>query len=112
MTEAERVLSPLAPRLLYLVHRDAGRYLREQAIERKGADTISRIVAYTETTAWAREREVAGMDAFVEFYRHYRHVCDELVERSSMEPRVEDTSNADWSTLHAHLHAWLDESWA
>ena len=111
MVESEQVLAPLAPRFVYLVQRDAGRYLREQVIERKGANTISRIATYTGTTAWARQRGVEGMDALVEFYQHYRHVCDGLVRGSCMPRLVEDTSDGDWSTLHTHLGAWLDETW-
>jgi hypothetical protein len=111
MVESEQALAPLAPRLVYLVQRDAGRYLREQVIERKGANTISRIATYTGTTAWARRRGVEGMDALVEFYQHYRLVCDGLLRGSCMPRLVEDTSDGDWSTLHTHLGAWLDETW-
>lgn len=111
MAESERVLAPLAPRLLYLVHGDVDRYLQEQIVERKGAEIISRIATYTETTAWARQRGVGGMDALVQFYSHYRRVCDGLVDGSSMTRLVEDTSDGDWSTLHTHVETWLDQSW-
>jgi hypothetical protein len=111
MADSERVLAPLAPRLLYLVQRDVDRYLREQIIERKGAETISRIAAYTGTTAWARQRRVNGMNALVEFYQHYRRVCDGLLDESRIPRLVEDTSDGDWSTLRNHVKAWLDEIW-
>ncbi len=111
MAESERVLAPLAPRLLYLIQRNVGGYLREQIIERKGAETIARIAAYTGTTAWARQHRVDGMDALVEFYQYYRRVCDGLLDESRMPRLVEDTSEGDWSTLHTHVKAWLDETW-
>lgn len=111
MAESEQALLPLAPHLLYLVHRDIARYLREEIIERKGADTLSKIAIYTETTSWARQRGVEGIDALVAFYQRYRRVCDGLVNASFMPRLVEDTSDGDWSRLHTHVGAWLDKSW-
>ncbi len=111
MAESERVLSPLTPQLLYLVHRDVAHYLREQIVARKGADIISRIAAYSETTPWARERDLTGLTALVELYVHYRQLCDELVNAASMPCLIEDTSEGDWAKLHANVGSWLDLSW-
>lgn len=107
MSATERALAPLAPCLLYLVHSDAPRYLREQLVARKGPDVVSRIAAYTESTAWAKERKLLGMDALAEFYSHYRRVCDDLVEECSMPTLIEDTSSGDWSKLKANVGGWL-----
>jgi hypothetical protein len=111
MAESEQALSPLAPRLLYLVHRDVKSYLQQQIIERIGGDTVSKIATYTETTAWARQHGAVGTEALVAFYQHYRGVCDRLVDASSIARLVEDTSDGNWSTLHTNVGAWLDENW-
>jgi len=100
-------LEKLQPRIVYLRQPDARTFMREQHAARKGDDVISKIAAYTETTAIAKRHDWKGISGMIEFYLHYRDVCDRLIEGSRFDVLRLDTSGDDWGAVHSDLASWL-----
>ena len=106
--QTEAAIAALQPLIVYLEAASPRTYLEEQIVERKGEETISKIAAYTETTAIAKQNGWTGLAGMFEFYLHYRTVCDQLIEGSRFDVLRLDTPNGDWASVHARLESWLD----
>ena len=60
--------------------------------------------------ARARRHGWVGREGLVEFYAHYREVCDGLVARCELPVLEIDTSTDDWVGLRNRLTPWLAEA--
>ena len=105
--ETIRAIATLSPRFVYLRASDARQFLETHVVPRKGVDIVSKIAAYTETTACARKHDWAGLPGMIEFYAHYRDVCDALLADAALPTLEIDTSNGDWDGVRQRIASWL-----
>lgn len=100
-------LARLKPQLVYLTQPRTREFLERNFVTRKGQDIVTKIAAYTETTACARSRGWHGLSGTIEFYAYYRSVCDRLVPRLGM-PVLEVDTSISWGAVRRSLTEWLD----
>lgn len=103
----EAALEKLQPRTVYLYQPDARTFMQEQHAARKGDGVIAKIAAYTETTAIAKRHDWRGISGMIEFYLHYRDVCDDLIAGSRFDVLRLDTSGENWDAVRSDLANWL-----
>jgi hypothetical protein len=106
-TETVRAIATLSPRFVYLRAPDARQFLEAHVVSRKGVDIVSKIAAYTETTACARKHDWVGLPGMIEFYARYREVCDALLADTALPTLEIDTSNGDWDRVRQRIASWL-----
>jgi hypothetical protein len=100
-------LARLQPQLVYLTQPDTERFLSQSFSARKGDDIVTKVAAYTETTACARRHDWRGLPGTIAFYAHYREVCDGLLGALGI-PTLEVDSSAPLASNRETLGAWLD----
>lgn len=103
----EACLAPLHPRLVYLTQTDTEAHLERELVRRKGAETVSRIAAYSETTPYATSRGLRGSPALTSLYVSYREVCDGLVRRTRMPVLELDAVRLGEAEVRDRAYAWV-----
>jgi hypothetical protein len=89
------VTAELVPLLVYLRQDDVAETIRKVVAER-GPSWERYQFEWKLASPYAERRGLSGLDGFVELYRAYREITDELVTALGIEALTLETSSGDW----------------
>jgi hypothetical protein len=93
--------------LVYFTHPRPNEFIHRHTIPARGSDWPN-IARYVEQTPAGQQLAAAGLDAPVEFWVRYGHMCDLLVEGTALPVLRIDTSNG-WHAVSTRAIAWIDK---
>ena len=103
----EKIIAPLAPRLVYLYQPDPAGFMKRRTLVRRGVEWTEKVAGYAQGTPRSLAHDWQGADGMVAFWRDYRVLCDELYERSMTRKLAVDNSDQFWSREHARIVDWV-----
>jgi len=92
--------------LVYFTHPRPHEFVHRHTIPARG-DAWPKIARYVEQTPAGRRLGAAGFDVPVEFWVRYRHMCDGLLDETTLPVLPIDTSNG-WQGIPGGVTEWLD----
>ena len=103
----EKLIAPLAPRLVYLYQPEPARFMRSRTLTRRGSEWTQKVAGYAQGTPRSLEHDWQGEDGMVAFWKDYRVLCDDLYGRSTTCKLAIDNSEQFWSREHARIVEWV-----
>ena len=78
----------------------------EAVLPERGAEWASKVAGYLEGTAFCRRRGWVGERGMVDFWLHYRELCDEAVDRITLPVLRLEIGGGEWGDAERSLCAW------
>ena len=100
------IIQPLQPIFIYLYQADVAVGLK-RTVPLRSKSWLRRQIEWKVDSPYGRERKYSGVEGWIQLYRDFRVLTDELYTRLSMPKIAIDNSAGVWSDYEAQIFAFL-----
>ena len=109
VVESDAALVHCSTYLIYFTQPDPLTYLQKEIYFRKEPAILSKIIAYTASTPYARSRNLQGPAGLQELYTDYRFLCDRLLGMTHFPILEIDTVQHGLPDVQHRIRQWLTQ---
>lgn len=113
-SECQSILSSINPKLIYLRPTNAETHV-DWVMEHRGEEWSSKVAKYLEKSPYCYENQWQGKACMASFWSNYAHLCDLLIEQTSMPYHTIHAGNGYFDSQynkaisHANSESWFNK---
>jgi hypothetical protein len=108
LRDFERMLAPLAPRLVYLAAPDPRAFLTDFVYPTRGPEWVAKVSAHLAATPCCRARGWSGPDGMLRFWLLYHDLCEAALAQLGFPLLRLATGPGHWARAEAELGRWVE----